>query len=304
MPPEKQWAVPGRLLVNCLELDDVKGKDDKLKAYVCLQLGKEEGGDKKRTKTKSADETGRDVVIGENFVYDVTDPNTIKQDDEIELEITVYDDNWTDTLLCFESVKLKHLVFLDPFNLQDVWFDLKVAGDDDLNGRIRLELLWEPASTGLLRITLNSATGLADGGLLDVDKNDPYVQASLGKGFSVRSSTQDDAGAVADFQDEEMLIWVDEKNWMEPLVFTVFDDNLIKDAFLGERFVSHVHHNFPDCVASSSSPSIPTLTIVVFLSLSLSLSLSPFVPLRQARLRWMRVASWVACCQILPLTQK
>ena len=234
MPPEKSWAVPGRMIFTCVEMDDVKGKDAELKAYVKIKLGKEEGGERRKTNTYISDETGRDVKIEEEFVFDIADPNEIKQDDEIELEIEVYDDHWTDTLLCYHSLKLKNLAFLAPYELQDVWLELKVAGDDDLNGRIRFQVLWEPAVVGLVRVTLNSATGLKDGGLLDVDKNDPYVGVKLGDGNKDRSITCDDSGVKADFNGEELLVWVNGMNWKDNLVFTVYDDNMLRDAFLGK----------------------------------------------------------------------
>ena len=89
MRPESNYCCPGRLTVECVELDDIKGKDKSLKAFVEFKLGKET---KMKVKTSSvdADETGRDVkfdaaVHNSWFVFDVTDPNEIKQDDDIEL---------------------------------------------------------------------------------------------------------------------------------------------------------------------------------------------------------------------------
>lgn len=172
MPPEKTWANPGRLLVTCVEVDDVKGKDSDLKAYVAFKVGKETTK-KQKTKTVAADETGRDVVFDEELTFDIADPNEIKQDDEIEMEMEVFDDNWKDDLLCYASLSLKKIFSLYPFETRDMWLDLNVAGDDDLNGRIHLKVRFEPARVGLFKITLNSATNLQDGGFMDTDKNDP-----------------------------------------------------------------------------------------------------------------------------------
>ena len=113
----------------------------------------------------------------------------------------------------------------------DLWFDLRVAGDDDLNGRAHVELIWQPAVTGLVKVTLNSATGLKDGGMMD--KCDPYVSMSLGDGNKCRGITSDDAGSTADFNSEELLLWCNDKNWLSPLRFSVFDDDMLRDDFLG-----------------------------------------------------------------------
>ena len=114
----------------------------------------------------------------------------------------MFDDNWTDTLLCHSSLSV--LKFMKKaYYTHDKWIDLKVAGGDDMNGKIRLKVTFEPAKVGLLRILLNSATNLADGGALNFDKNDPYVQASLGKN-KCRSRTCDNAGANANWCGEEV----------------------------------------------------------------------------------------------------
>ena len=86
--PEHTWATPGRLIVKLIELDDIKGKDNNLAAYVKLKLGKETTKYQK-SKTYKPDQTGLDVKIDETFVMNLTDPNEIKQDDEIELEFMV-----------------------------------------------------------------------------------------------------------------------------------------------------------------------------------------------------------------------
>jgi hypothetical protein len=166
------------LVLNLIELDDIKGKDNDLQAYVKVKLGRERTKENCKTKTHKSDETGRDVKIEETFVIDVTDANDIKQDDEIELEFEVYDDNWSDTLLCCCALKMREYMEWRPYEAVDLWLDLNVAGDDDINGRIHVEMKWQPAVTGLVKITLNSATGLKDGGLMD--KCDPYVTAELG----------------------------------------------------------------------------------------------------------------------------
>jgi len=186
MPPEKSVVCPGRFILECIELDDVKGKDKDLDAYVEFKLGKETKK-KRKTKTQKSDETGRDVKFeGETFIYDVVDPMEIMQDDDIHLEMGVFDDNWTDTLLCYASFSILK-VMKKCYYTTDKWLDLKVAGDDDMNGRIHLRMTFEPAKVGLIRVLLNSATNLEDGGLLDLDKNDPYVSVKLGDDNKVRS---------------------------------------------------------------------------------------------------------------------
>ena len=237
MPPEKTWANPGRLIVTCIEVDDVHGKDSDLQAYVTFKVGRETNK-KSKTKTQKSDETGHDVVFNETLIFDIADPNEIKQDDDIELEMEVFDDNWKDQLLCHNVYSLKKN-FSDFANeTKDFWLDLKVAGDDDLNGRIHLSVRFEPAKTGMFKIALNSATGLQDGGFMDTDKNDPYVLAELESGNKSRCITNDDAGVKADFKNEELLLWCGSGKWINPLKFKVFDDNTMKDSLLGQCEVS------------------------------------------------------------------
>ena len=232
MPPEKSYICPGRFILECVELDDIKGKDKSLEAYVEFKLGKETKK-KHKTKTVKCDETGRDVKFtDEVFTFDVTDPNELKQDDDIVLEMGVFDDNWkSDTLLCAASFSILK-VMKKAYYCQDKWLDLKVAGDDDMNGRIRLRMTFEPAKVGLIRVLLNSATNLKDGGMLDVDKNDAYVQMSIADD-KTRSITCDDAGKNADWNNQELLLWVDGKNWVNPLKFECFDQNMLRDSTLG-----------------------------------------------------------------------
>lgn len=103
--------------------------------------------------------------------------------------------------------------------------------------------MFEEARLGLLQFTLFEARGLRS--IDPMGQQDPYVQLSLGKNYVKRSKSIKNGGIQPYYAEEEMLIWVDEKNWIEELRVDVFDEEIGVSKVIGGTSFSPLRYCNP-----------------------------------------------------------
>jgi len=99
-----------------------------------------------------------------------------------------------------------------------------------------LEIVFEEASSGIMEVTLYEATGLRN--IDPMGQQDPYVQFSLGPHYKKRSKTIKKGGINPYFEEETLLLWVDQENWIHNLKVMVLDDDAKEEKPIGETSFS------------------------------------------------------------------
>lgn len=73
----------------------------------------------------------------------------------------------------------------------------------------------------MMQITLFEASGLRN--IDPMGQQDPYVQFSLGPHYKKKSKIIKNGGINPYFQEEEVLLWLDQDNWINNLKVEVLD---------------------------------------------------------------------------------
>jgi hypothetical protein len=196
----------------------------------------------------------------EKLYFDVQDPTSVENKDGVVfMEIALYDDNWmSDKCVCVAKVDVtdemeRPMFYNDGPKVLEV--DLHKPGTTEDCGTIKVKVEFWAAKFGVVRVVCNDCTNLNDTSNM-LDKQDPYVYLSIGE-ERARTETLSNAGAKPDWKGEELLIFVDEKNWNKPFKLDIFDDDFGSDSLIA----SHTLDLF-NMMAENSAPysSIPLLT--------------------------------------------
>ncbi len=99
-----------------------------------------------------------------------------------------------------------------------------------------LEIVFEEARSGLAQITVYEAIGIRN--IDPLGKQDPYVQFSLGRHYKKRTKSVKGGGVNPYFNEEEVLLWLDQDNWVEDLKVEVLDEDAKEERPIGSTHFS------------------------------------------------------------------
>ena len=111
---------------------------------------------------------------------------------------------------------------------------LKVPGEDRADTTFTGEFTFEPAVVGTCVFTLYEGRNLAN--MDSVGKQDPYVKLTLGD-TTKQSKTCEDGGTDPYFEEEELVLWIDDTAWTEDLLVQVYDEDVGLDDLIGQSHV-------------------------------------------------------------------
>ena len=226
---------PGMLRVTVVEAQNVKGKDSSLNCYVYLRVGPLKSAQGYRTKTvKCKYSSLANPKWDQDFDIPLENVEKLVEDDDVNLTVDIYDDNYVlDTLLGTAVIKLKKL-FMQNSGVSKEEFHIFTPA---AGGQVKLKICWWKASKGAALLTLVDGKDFRVPSMFKSGKGmDPYVVAALG-GQKARSKTVSNGGKNPTFNSEELLIWSDDQSWKQPMRLKVFDDDVGRDALIGETSV-------------------------------------------------------------------
>ncbi len=96
--------------------------------------------------------------------------------------------------------------------------------------------MFEEARSGLAQITLYEAKGLRS--IDPMGRQDPFVQLSLGKHYKKRSKSVKGGGVSPYFNEEDVLLWLDQENWVDDLEVSLLDEDAKEDKPIGSTHFS------------------------------------------------------------------
>jgi len=95
-----------------------------------------------------------------------------------------------------------------------------------------LDIVFEEARSGIMELTLYEVSGIRN--IDPMGQQDPYVQFSLGNNYKKRSKTIKNGGINPYFEEEILLLWIDQDNWVNNLKVQVLDDDAKEEKPIGE----------------------------------------------------------------------
>lgn len=98
--------------------------------------------------------------------------------------------------------------------------------------QLSLEIVFEEARSGMMQVTLFEAKGLRN--IDPMGQQDPYVQLCLGRHYKKRSKSVKNGGSSPYFEEEEILLWLDQENWVDNLKVQLLDEDAKEDKPIGE----------------------------------------------------------------------
>ena len=220
----------GRLSVKCIQAANIRRKDQnssgtKIDAYLVLQLGDFKKAP--RLKTQIRKRSGQNPqFMNETVSFDLVNPKEFVRNNDIKLTIELWDSNaWDDD--CLGTVTLSAVRFLSILEAQNEWLPLTYPGDESSNSKVQVEFNFEQAKVGMAVFTLYEGRGLGSSEMkLGGNSLAPYVSVSVGETYHKRSQTILDGGTEPYFGEEQILMWVDNENWVEPAVTTVWHEDI------------------------------------------------------------------------------
>ena len=96
--------------------------------------------------------------------------------------------------------------------------------------------MFEEARSGMFAITLFEAHGLRN--VDPMGSQSPFVQLSLGPSYSKKSQVIKAGGTDPYFTEEEILMWVDQENWVHDLRVDVLDELMGQEKPIGSTHFS------------------------------------------------------------------
>jgi hypothetical protein len=92
-------------------------------------------------------------------------------------------------------------------------------------------MVFEEARSGMMQITLFEAKGIRN--IDPMGQQDPYVQLNLGPHYKKRSKTIKNGGTAPYFEEEDILLWLDQENWVDNLKVQILDEDTKEDKPIG-----------------------------------------------------------------------
>jgi Ca2+-dependent lipid-binding protein len=99
-----------------------------------------------------------------------------------------------------------------------------------------LELVFEEARSGIAQITVFECIGLRN--IDPLGQQDPFVQFSLGRHYKKRTKSVKGGGTEPYYNEEELLLWLDQDNWVEDLRVEVLDEDAKEERPIGTTHFS------------------------------------------------------------------
>lgn len=207
-----------------------KASKTKINPYFKLELGGSNSIKKRSTPIKNSNSTPD--FKGEELYFDMIAPKTLMQGGEILLKFEVWNDSTFSDDMIGQGV-MSIMEFFENRAIKRDWYPLEVtdpAGDRIPAGEVLLEFKFEPAYRGILVLTCYDGQGLRNREL--VGKQDPYCLTEFGD-QKQRTNTIKNGGTNPYFNEEELELWIDGENWQAPVRFSVYDEDVGRDDFIG-----------------------------------------------------------------------
>eukprot|EP01039_Chlorochromonas_danica_P000161 gene162-170_t len=230
----------GRLLIKCIEGIDIRRKDDPDRAprndpFLRFRLGVAERLPWKSTEVRRKQDTrpnfGNEIVF-----FDVIDPVQFIFQEDVQLCIELWNKSTTRNEVV-GTVSMSVVRFLkQPFVSYTEKVPLYYAGATRSNMKLVLEIVFEEARSGMAQITLFEAHGLRN--IDPLGRQDPYVQFSLGKYYKKRTKSVKDGGSDPFFDEEEVLLWLDQENWINDLQVDILDEDTKEEKVIASTHFS------------------------------------------------------------------
>lgn len=225
----------GRLLIRCKQGYEIRRKGDTNKIprtdpYIRFKLGIAERHPWKWTKYKrkqNAFPNFEDEVVS----FNITEPDQFVFNDDLVIVIecmnksTLNDES-------LGSVTMSVVRFLkSPFRAFEEKIPIYYPGQMTTQSKLLLEFMFEEARTGIVQLTFFEARGLRN--VDPMGQQNPYVEASIGDYYKKRCKTVEKGGTSPYFAEEELLMWIDQQNWVNDLKISILDEALGEDKPIG-----------------------------------------------------------------------
>ena len=233
----KRTVKAGRLRIRCVEAHNVHRRGSaptktKIDAFMRFTLGRHKKAPRKKTKIYRRS-NHHPIFDDEEIRFDLVDPSDYVANGDIDLTLELFDQNaWADELICAGNISILRYMVEAGGVVETV--SLKVPGEDRADTTFTGEFTFEPAVVGTCVFTLYEGRNLAN--MDSVGKQDPYVKLTLGE-TTKQSKTCEDGGTDPYFEEEELVLWIDDTAWTEDLLVQVYDEDVGLDDLIGQSNV-------------------------------------------------------------------
>jgi len=230
-----QGLTKGRISIRCMEGHDIRRKDDKEKnsridPFIKFRLGAAERHPWKQTAVRRKQDSNPQFE-NELVYFDVTDPAQYVFDEDVQLCIELWTKSTTRNDLIGTVTMSVVRFFKQPFVSYTEKVPIYYPGATKTPMKLMLEIVFEEARSGLMQVTLFEASGLRN--IDPMGQQDPYVQLSLGRHYKKRSKTIKGGGVSPYFEEEDLLMWIDQENWVDNLLIQVLDEDTKEEKPIG-----------------------------------------------------------------------
>lgn len=233
---------PGRLTLKLLQGHNIRkagqsaGKT-KVDACVTAQLGKHKKAPRFKSRViKKANEQPN--FNGEVITFDVLNVAEFVQGGDIIVTLELLDEN-TFSNGVLGHLELSIVQFMRATNsTMTEKFPLvpPEAQRDIFKMDLEMEVCYKPSIVGMLLLTLYEGRQLKNPDLLG--KQDPYLQFQIGEKYKKQSKTIVDGGDSPYFKEEQVAMWVDQRNWVHDLTIEAWDKDVGTDDLIGQTRIS------------------------------------------------------------------
>lgn len=245
----------GRLSLKCIDGIDIRRKGDtqyfyKNDVYCRFKLGATDRHSWKSTNViHNANETP--IFDSEVIVFDVLDVKDFILDNDLLLLIEVFHQNKRGEDECLGLISISAIRFFQqPYVTFDERVPLRYPNEEGFSGsKLHIEFTFEEARCGICVITIYEAFDLR---LVDPlqKKQNPYVEISIGNEHKMKSKVVPNGMSSPFFNEEELIFWIDEKNWTQEINVKVLDEDYKSAKPIGTTNLSiipYMHSNWhPD----------------------------------------------------------
>jgi len=225
----------GRISIRCIEGYDIRRKDDKdpnarIDPFIKFRLGAAERHPWKNTMVKRKQDSN--PKFDDELVYfDVTDPAQFVFNEDVQLCIELWTKSTTRNDMIGSVTMSVVRFFKQPFVSYTEKVPIYYPGATRTPMKLLLEIVFEEARSGMAQITLFEAANLRN--IDPMGQQDPYVQFSLGKHYKKRSKTIKNGGTSPYFEEEDILMWLDQENWIDNLHVAILDEDAKEEKPIG-----------------------------------------------------------------------